>query len=216
MGSPPSEAGRETDENQVSVRLTRGFWMAETEVTQAQWRAVMGTDPSYFKGDTLPVERVSWNDATDFCRKLSSSSGLTVSLPTEAQWEYACRAGTTTPFHFGSTVTPDQVNYDGNGPYGNAAKGVYRVKTTEVGSFPANAWGLRDMHGNVWEWCADWYASSLPGGTDPTGPSTGSNRVLRGGSWGSGAQGCRSADRDADDPAYRFDFFGFRVVLPVQ
>jgi formylglycine-generating enzyme required for sulfatase activity len=216
MGSPPSEAGQDTDENQVQVRLSRGFGMAETEVTQAQWRAVMGTDPSSFKGDNLPVEQVSWDDAVEFCRKLSSSSGLTVSLPTEAQWEYACRAGTTTPFHFGSTITPDQVNYDGEYPYGNAAEGVYREKTTQVGSFPANAWGLRDMHGNVWEWCADWYASSLPGGTDPTGPSSGSHRVVRGGSWYSHAQHCRAAFRLNGDPTAGRYTFGFRPVLSVQ
>jgi formylglycine-generating enzyme required for sulfatase activity len=190
--------------------------MAETEVTQAQWRAVMGTDPSSFKGDNLPVEQVSWDDAVEFCRKLSSSSGLTVSLPTEAQWEYACRAGTTTPFHFGSTITPDQVNYDGEYPYGNAAEGVYREKTTQVGSFPANAWGLRDTHGNVWEWCADWYASSLPGGTDPTGPSSGSHRVVRGGSWYSHAQHCRAAFRLNGDPTAGRYTFGFRPVLSVQ
>jgi formylglycine-generating enzyme required for sulfatase activity len=216
MGSPPSEEGRHYDEDQVQVSLSRGFWMGETEVTQAQWRAVMGTDPSHFKGNNLPVEQVSWYQAAKFCSKLSSHSGLTISLPTEAQWEYACRAGTTTPFHFGSTVTPDQVNYDGNYPYGSAAKGVFREKTTPVGGFPANAWGLRDMHGNVWEWCVDWYGDSLPGGTDPTGPSTGSLRVIRGGCWGNYAQRCRSAYRGNLDPASRGSSLGFRVISPVK
>ncbi len=216
MGSPPNEADRRDDENQVQVRLSKGFWMAETEVTQAQWRAVMGTSPSTFEGDTLPVEMVSWDDAMEFCRKLSASSGVAVTLPTEAQWEYACRAGTTTPFHFGSTITADQVNYNGNHPYGNAAKGVYREKTMPVGSFPANAWGLRDMHGNVLEWCADWYDGTLLGGTDPTGPSSGSTRVLRGGSWDDFAQYCRSAYRDSVVPSGRDSNIGFRVLSPVQ
>jgi formylglycine-generating enzyme required for sulfatase activity len=216
MGSPEDEEERGDDENQVEVRLSRGFWMAETEVTQAQWRAVMGTDPSNWKGDTLPVEQVSWNDAMEFCRRLSASISLPISLPTEAQWEYACRAGTTTPFYFGQTITPEQVNYDGNYPYGGAAEGVYRERTTPVGSFPANAWGLRDMHGNVWEWCLDWYGDTLLGGTDPTGPSTGSARVIRGGGWYGNALYCRSAFRGDFDPSSRNSNIGFRVLSPVQ
>ena len=208
MGSPSSEANRGNIENQVSVRLNRGFWMAETEVTQAQWRSVMGTDPSHFKGDTLPVENVSWNDAVEFCRKLSSSTGLSVSLPTEAQWEYACRAGTTTRFHSG----------DSDGDLGMVGWFITNAgsKTNPVGQKAANAWGLRDMHGNVREWCLDRSGGSLPGGTDPTGPSAGSGRVLRGGSLYGSAQECRSARRGGNDPSYRSYFIGFRPVLTVQ
>jgi formylglycine-generating enzyme len=133
--------------------------------------------------------------------------------PTEAQWEYACRAGTTTPFHFGETISTDQANYDGNYPYGKGKKGIYRKKTTPVGSFPANAWGLFDMHGNVWEWCADWYGPYPRGDvTNPVGPPGGSARVDRGGSWDSGAWGCRAALRDRDGPGHRFSLLGFRLA----
>ena len=215
MGSPSSEAKRGGDEGpQHRVRISESFYLGKYEVTQSQWRAVMGSDPSYFEGDNLPVEVVSWNDCQEFCRKLSERTGRTIRLPTEAEWEYSCRAGTTTPFHFGSTISTDQVNYDGNYPYGAGRKGVYREKTTPVGSFPANAWGLYDMHGNVWEWCGDWYGedyyASSPG-TDPAGPGSGEDRVLRGGSWYDGARGCRCALRSGLWPD-GLDFIGFRVV----
>ena len=216
MGSPASEAQRYADEGpQRTVRISRPFYLARTEVTQAQWQAVMGNNPSHFKGDgRLPVEQVSWNDAQEFCRKLSAKAGVTVRLPTEAEWEYACRAGTATPFHFGSTITTDQANYDGNYPYGGGPKGVYRQKTVAVGSFPANAWGLHDMHGNVWEWCQDLYGAYAAGSvTDPTGAGSGTERVLRGGSWSSGATYCRCAYRSGSRPAYRFDDIGFRVAV---
>ncbi len=185
MGSPPNEPQREDDETQHKVTLTKGFWIGVHQVTQAQWQAVMGANPSHFKGESnLPVENVSWDDCVAFCEALGKKDGKPYRLPTEAEWEYACRAGTTTPFHFGATISVNQANYDGNYIYGNGKKGVYRQKTTPVGSFPANVWGLFDMHGNVWEWCADWYGpypeEELK---DPQVFVGGDRRVCRGGSW---------------------------------
>ena len=240
MGSPASEEKRDNDERQHQVTLSRGFWMLETEVTQLMWESVMGNNPSHFKGLTLPVESVSWEDCQEFIAKLNdeltsggrkppggsanprSTGGLAspalegykFSLPTEAQWEYACRAGTTTPFHFGSVLNGDQANCNGKYPYGTSTEGKYLAKTTEVGSYPANAWGLRDMHGNVWEWCQDWYGDYPSGAvTDPTGVSMGSNRVFRGGCWRLAAEGCRSANRRNITPAFRSSYFGFRLSL---
>jgi formylglycine-generating enzyme required for sulfatase activity len=155
MGSPTSEESHFTSESlQHEVNLG-AFWMSKFPITQAQWVRVMGASPSHFKGDNLPVEQVSWHDAMDFCRRLSEQTGHIYTLPSEAQWEYACRAGTTTPFYFGETITPDQANYDGNYTYNGGPRGEYRQRTTPVGMFPPNAWGLYDMHGNVWEWCLD-------------------------------------------------------------
>jgi formylglycine-generating enzyme required for sulfatase activity len=207
MGSPSSEEGRSSDEGpQTRVTLTSGFWMGETEVTQAQYERIMGANPSSFKGATLPVETVSWNDATAFCEKLSRHLGTTVRLPTEAEWEYACRAGTTTRFHFGDSDSQlgDYAWYNGN------AGG----KTRPVGQKHANAWGLHDMHGNVWEWCSDWYNDKLPGGNvrDPGGPFSGSLRVRRGGCWFNSAQHCRSANRFRLWPFRTLSNLGFRVV----
>jgi formylglycine-generating enzyme required for sulfatase activity len=181
-------------------------------VTQAQWQAVMGSNPSYFQGKKLPVEQVSWEDCREFCSKLSERDGQRYRLPTEAEWEYACRAGTTTPFLFGETISTDQANY--NGTYGGGNKGQYRQKTTSVGTFPGNAFGLFEMHGNVWEWCEDWrgpYPQSEI--TDPKGPDNGDARVLRGGSWGMHPLWCRSASRFHDDPGCRDVNVGCRVVL---
>jgi len=185
------------------VRITRSFWIGKHEVTQEVWAKVMGDNPSHFKGARNPVERVSWEDCQEFLKKLNTlvprpaplpggeGEGMRAEfrLPTEAQWEYACRAGTKTPFHFGETISTDQANYDGNYTYGKGRKGAYRQKTVEVGSFPANAWGLHDMHGNVLEWCSDRYADEYYRESpreDPSGPADDPDvyqRVLRGGSW---------------------------------
>ena len=206
MGSPETEYGRcGADEDQVHVTLTKGFWMAKTEVTQAQWQAVMGNNPSHFNGDDLPVETVSWDDAQEFIKKVNSSgvmpSGWKMALPTEAQWEYACRAGETGPYSGG---TLDQVAWhDGNSG----------SKTHDVGTKKPNAWGLHDMHGNVWEWCADWHDDSLRGATDPSGPSSGVFRVSRGGSWIYFAARCRAALRDGFYPFSRDSDLGFRPAL---
>src|SRR5262249_43140137 len=154
MGSPKGELLREFlrgDETQHKVTLTRGFYMGVYPVTQEEWQAVMGKNPSRFKGEkNLPVEMVTWDDCQKFIKKLQAKDkgGKAYRLPTEAEWEYACRAGTTTPFHFGETISTEQANYDGNSVYGNGNKGAFRKKTTPVGTFPGNAWGLHDMHGN--------------------------------------------------------------------
>ena len=215
MGSPKSEEGHADREKQHKVTLTKGFWMMETQVTQKQWKAVMGNNPSNFKGDDLPVEMVSWNDCQEFCKKCVSL-GLLVQLPTEAQWEYACRAGSTTAYFWGNALNGDKANCDGNYPCGTTTKGTYLKKTTPVGGYAANPWGLYDMHGNVWEWCQDWYGDYPSGSvTDPTGPSTGSLRVFRGGSWYGYARGCRSAGRGNSVPDYRSNGLGFRCARSI-
>ncbi|MDG4548945.1 MAG: formylglycine-generating enzyme family protein [Candidatus Contendobacter sp.] len=215
MGSPENEYARYDNELQHEVILTRGFWLAETACTQALWQAVMGENPSYFKGDQRPVERVSWNEAQDFIKRINGTvPGLEARLPTEAEWEYACRAGTTTSFSFGEDITPDQVNYDGNYPYRVDKTGLSRGETVEVASLPANPWGLYEMHGNVWEWCQDWYGDYPKGPVvDLTGPTTGERRVLRGGSWILLGRCARSAYRLRDEPGDRVDDFGFRLAL---
>lgn len=206
MGSPREEKGREAEETQHKVTLTKGFYMGVYTVTQEQWKEVMGNNPSWFKGEkNLPVEKVSWNDCQEFVKKLREKDKKSYRLPTEAEWEYCCRAGTTSPFHFGETISTDQANYDGNYVYGSGKKGVWREKTTPVGSFPANAWGLHDMHGNVWQWCQDWYGTyPLNDVVDPTGPVKGAYQVLRGGSWQSGPETCRSACRRGRLPEYAY------------
>jgi formylglycine-generating enzyme required for sulfatase activity len=185
------------------------------QLTQAQYQAIIGSNPSRFKGNNRPVERVSWNDAVKFCEKLSQKTGKNYKLPSEAEWEYACRAGTTTPFYFGESITPELVNYDGNYTYASAPKGQYRQQTTDVGSFPPNAFGLYDMHGNVWEWCLDDYidnySDTLRDGSALTGRSD--VKLLRGGSWSLNPRDCRSACRL--NYFYLGDVintFGFRVV----
>jgi formylglycine-generating enzyme required for sulfatase activity len=196
------------------VRINKGFWMSIYEVTQGQYRTAMGRNPSYFNGDNNPVERVNWYDAVVFCMKLSDKEGRTYRLPTEAEWEYACRAGTTTPFYFGETISTDQANYVGYYPYGSGRKGVYRKRTVPVGSFPPNAFGLYDMHGNVSEWCLDWYAkdyySNSPS-NDPLGPSSSEFHVMRGGFWACTALGCRAANRTFFSDTLS-NSTGFRVV----
>jgi len=219
MGSPSSESGRDNDEGpQHRVRITRGFWMGKYEVTQSQWESVIGSNPSHFKdaGGSAPVESVSWDDCQDFLQKLSSRTGKTFRLPTEAEWEYACRAGTETTFHYGSSLSSTQANFNGNYPYGGASKGPYLNKTASVGSYRSNAFGLYDMHGNVYEWCQDWYGENYYQSSttrDPLGPSSGSSRVRRGGSWNYLARYCRSAGRFGRTPDYRSYYGGFRIVL---
>lgn len=205
MGSSSSEEKYSSDEGLVDVTLSQSFWLAKTEVTQAQWEVVMGSNPSQFKGANLPVENVSWDDAQSFIAKLSDKQilpqGWKFALPTEAQWEYACRAGGKGPYSGGSL---DEVGwYNGNSG----------SKIHEVGQKKPNAWGLQDMHGNVLEWCADWYAERLQGGVDPTGPSSGADRVNRGGSWNSYAYVCRAAERRRYYSGYRLNFLGFRPAL---
>ncbi|MDR1786285.1 MAG: formylglycine-generating enzyme family protein [Spirochaetaceae bacterium] len=220
MGSPASEAGRDDDEAQHRVTVSP-FYMGKCEVTQEEYEAVMGANPSKFKGYNLPVESVSWYDAVEYCNARSRKEGLTPAygingdnvtwnrnangyrLPTEAEWEYACRVGTTTPFSTGNNITTRQANYRED-----------RLReTTPAGSFPANPWGLYDMHGNVWEWCWDWYGGyPTSAQTNPTGAASGSDRVLRGGSWYHYAQSLRSAYRSHGSPSDRYNFLGFRLV----
>ena len=218
MGSPDTEPGRFKErETRHEVTLTQGYWLADSACTQALWRAVTGDNPSRFQGnDDNPVEQVSWDDAQAFIAKLNRLvPGLHARLPTEAEWEYACRAGTSTPFSFGGNITPEQVNYNGEYPYADGKKGQYRGKTVPVKSLPPNPWGLYEMHGNVWEWCQDWFVGEY--GTepqvDPQGPSTGAYRVLRGGSWGSDGGDVRSAYRSRNEPGFRNYNIGFRLAL---
>jgi formylglycine-generating enzyme required for sulfatase activity len=273
MGSPLEEAERSENEGpQHRVRL-EGFWLGQTPVTQAQWRAVarlvpplgqrwerpLPATPSRFRPgaedaplygqfsllpgerstDQRPVERVSWHDAMEFCRRvdtlLPAGGGLRCTLPSEAQWEYACRAGTATTFHFGATITPELANYDGNHAYGNGPKGEYRKQTTAVGMFPANDWGLLDMHGNVWEWCLDHlhetydeapfdgraWVDALEATTTATKQHSNDmardeRRLLRGGSWFNDPQSCRSAYRNRNLPDFADDDRGFRVCCLPQ
>jgi formylglycine-generating enzyme required for sulfatase activity len=225
MGSAESEAERGADEGpQRRVTIPRPFYLGVFPVTQAEYQKVMSTRPAQFSkgaggGPTHPVEQVSWDDAVGFCRELSSLGAekewaRAYRLPTEAEWEYACRAGTTTPFAFGESLSGEQANFDSNRPYGAARPKPAVGKTTKVGSYPANAWGLFDMHGNVWEWCADWYAEGYGHGTDG-GPRRGDRRVLRGGSWNNSGHLCRSARRNKYAPDFANDAIGFRVVLSV-
>ncbi|MEO0804613.1 MAG: formylglycine-generating enzyme family protein, partial [Cyanobacteria bacterium J06642_2] len=246
MGSPNAETGRDwygqwaeslkgvNVEAQHKVKVP-AFLMGKYPVTQAQWRAVsalpkvsqdLEADPSNFKGDQRPVEQVSWDAAVEFCQRLSRHSGREYRLPSEAEWEYACRAGTSTPFHVGETITTDLANYRGTdwtyeghtypGHYDDGPKGEYREQTTDVGSFPANGFGLYDMHGNVWEWCLDhWHENYEDAPTDgsvwPEGGEA-SLRLLRGGSWYVNPDVCRSANRFRYARDYRGSDVGFRVV----
>lgn len=218
MGTPNQD--KDSVEIQHQVTLTRGFWLGKYEVTQAQYQTVMGINPSHFKGDNLPVENVSWNDATNFCAKLTEiekaagrlPEGYEYTLPTEAQWEYACRAGTSTELNSGKNLTDwtECPNVDELGWYGcNSNK-----QTHPVGQKKPNAWGFYDMSGNVWEWCLDWYEKYSPEAvTDPAGPANGAYRVLRGGGWYNNACICRSAYRYNRNPSRYYSNIGFRVVL---
>jgi formylglycine-generating enzyme required for sulfatase activity len=224
MGSPESEQGRNVIENQHEVTISKDYYLGVYEVTQAQYEKVMGKNPSHFQGAIvgnenadLPVEKVSWDDAVEFCKKLSElpeekKAGREYRLPTEAEWEYACRAGSKTVFSFDDEegLLPEYGWFDRNSSN----------RTHTVGLLEPNAWGLYDMHGNVWEFCSDRYGDYPKGAvSDPSGPSgpkEGSGRVFRGGSWGLGAARCRSAFRDWDAPSIRGSFLGFRVALSSQ
>jgi eukaryotic-like serine/threonine-protein kinase len=216
MGPPVGELGKGYDEYPQHRVMVPSFCMGRFTVTQAQWQAVMGNKPAHFKDEKNPVETVGWDDAQAFCRKLSQQNGREYRLPSEAEWEYACRAGTTTPFHFGSTIAADLANYNGTHTYDSGIQGVNREKITPVGSFPPNAFGLYDMHGNVWEWCEDRYHQSYSGA--PSGGSAwvsgGDNlkRILRGGSWYSAPWDCRCAARRSYNLNDRNFYVGFRVV----
>jgi sulfatase modifying factor 1 len=216
MGSPKGEAERGSDELQHEVSLTHGYWMGDTACPQALWQAVMGANPAHFSDDPRnPVEQVSWNDVQKLIERLNDlHPDLNARLPTEAEWEYACRAGTQTPFSFGKNVTPEQVNYNGDYPYAGGAKGMNRGRTVPVGSLPPNSWGLYEMHGNVWEWCADWYGEYERGReVDPVGPARGAYRVLGGGSWFDHGGNVRSAQRYRNEPGLVSRFIGFRLAL---
>jgi formylglycine-generating enzyme required for sulfatase activity len=217
MGSAKEEKERKNDETQHKVTLTKGFYMGVYTVNQEEWKEVMGNNPSKFQGEkNLPVEQVNWNECQEFIKKLREKDKKPYRLPTEAEWEYACRAGTTTPFYSGETLSTDQANYNGNYAYGDGKKGIYRAKTMPVGSFPANAWGLYDMHGNVWQWCQDGLDEyPKKEATDPLG-ATGESRVIRGGSWIDNPLECRSAYRGGSRPPLRHRLVGFRLCFNVD
>ena len=203
MGSPASDKGRLNSENQHEVTLTKSYYMGKYEVTQEQWEAVMGNNPSIrFKGAKLPVTDVSWEDCQEFIKKLNAKTGGGYRLPTEAEWEYSCRAGTTTAYSFGDKITTKDANYSGSMIW----------KSVAVGSYKPNAFGLYDMHGNVWEWCEDWHGEYPFAVTDPKGPGTGESRVLRGGSFNYVVSFARSSYRSAGAPSYRFNNDGFRLA----
>jgi formylglycine-generating enzyme required for sulfatase activity len=233
MGSPKEEKERWDNELQHDVEITKGFWMGVYTVTQEEYEKVMGKNPSSFRAggddsqkvtrlDTrrFPVENVSWHDAKEACRKFQDGAShkhaekKTYRLPTEAEWEYACRAGTSGPYHYGNSLSSKQANFDGNFPYGGADKGLFLVRPTKVGSYEPNVFGLYDVHGNVFQWCEDWYAPEYYKASparDPQGPGKGNGRVIRGGSWASLAKFCRSAFRCGLDHPDRYT--GFRVVV---
>jgi formylglycine-generating enzyme required for sulfatase activity len=240
MGAADDEPEAQSDEKpQHKVRITRPFYLGVFEVTQKEYKTIIGTNPSHFSAtgggqatvarmntDGFPVENVSWLDATAFCNKLSEREGLKpcywvsgepsvdgtgYRMPTEAEWEYACRAGTITPFAFGTTITPNDANFNGNATYNGSAVGGNLGRTTVVGSNRPNAFGLHDMHGNVWEWCQDWYVESLTA-TAPLNSVQSAGRVIRGGGWSGSPQWCRSADRSGRAPGLRNYSLGFRVA----
>jgi formylglycine-generating enzyme required for sulfatase activity len=212
MGSPKEEKDRKANETQHKVTLTKGFYLGVYTITKEQWKAVMGNTPSPDKGKkNLPVETVSWLDCQDFIKRLQEKDKKPYRLPTEAEWEYACRAGTTTPFFFGDTISTKQATF------GKGKKGYSPLNTTPVGSFPANAWGLYDMHGNVWQWCQDWFGDyPQKDVVDPQGPENGKERVLRGGSFTDLAQHLRSAQRHKFEPIGRDHTVGFRLCFFVE
>jgi formylglycine-generating enzyme required for sulfatase activity len=224
MGSPLDEPERRPDEDQVLVTLTRGFWMAKYETTQGEWKRVVGKLPGkptaqLPEGVDLPVGNVNFAEAEGFCRKLTEQgrasgelpAGWELRLPTEAQWEYACRAGTTTATAFGAMLSSKQANFKGK-PYNGGEPGPSLGRAARVGSYPPNAWGLHDMHGNTYEWCRDWYHRKLPGGYPDLYAATATSRVRRGGGWTGPGWPCRSAFRLRFEPERRYDHIGFRVA----
>ena len=239
MGSPEEEPERRSNEGPQHLVQLQGFFLSQTPITQAQWRQVadwkpnkgerawskkLNPNPSRFNGEQRPVEQVSWEDAMEFCHRLSQRTGRHYTLPSEAQWEYACRAGTTTPFHWGATISTNLANYNGREVYGDGEKGEYRQQTMDVASFPANPWGLHDMHGNVWEWCADQWHDNYEGAPEDgrawIDEGAKANdlkwRLLRGGSWNNDPWDCRSACRVSGLPGNRYDGIGFRVCCLPQ
>ncbi|GJL74925.1 formylglycine-generating enzyme family protein [Nitrosomonas sp.] len=218
MGSPQGEPERYDDELQHEVTLSKGFWIADTPVTQALWQAVMGGNPGEFKSEERPVENVSWDDSQAFITQLNNlKAELKLCLPSEAQWEYACRAGTTTPFSWGVQIDSTLVNFAGTRPYNNGSTSEDREQIVDVSALPCNDWGLYQMQGNVWEWCQDWYVEyPAQPVIDPQGPESGigrgRGRVLRGGSWISDGRDCRSANRYHGAPSGRGIIIGFRLA----
>jgi uncharacterized protein (TIGR02996 family) len=237
MGSPDGE-GRPNEHPRHEVEITRPFFLGDCQVTQGEYQRVTGKNPSHFSPsgfgrnsvkelDTkqFPVETVSWVEAAEFCEALANlqeetNAGRTYRLPTEGEWEHACRGGAAshTPFHLGNTLSSTQANFNGNYPHGAAAKGPYLERPCPVGSYPANPFGVFDMHGNVWEWCTDWFNENTYQTStrrDPHGPETGERRVLRGGGWNTHSGGCRSASHYRSTPSVRTRFIGFRVCCSI-
>lgn len=199
---------------QHQVTLTKGFWIADTTVTQALWEVIMGDNHSRFKGQEHPVDSVNWEDAQTFIAKLNNLKvELRLCLPTEAQWEYACRAGSISAFSWGEQIDSTLVNFNKDSFFNNDQSSDLWIPTVEVKSFPCNDWGLYQMHGNVWEWCRDWYGEySASPVTDPKGPEFGREHILRGGAWSYDEQNCRSAYRSHQIVGHRFDSRGFRLA----
>jgi formylglycine-generating enzyme required for sulfatase activity len=225
QGSPATEVktswseGREEPQHVITLP---SFWLGKYAVTQAQWQAVMGKNPARFTNPEKPVEQVSWNDCQTFCQKLSAQTGKPYHLPSEAQWEYACRAKSLTPFYFGETLTTDLANYDGSQTYANESPGSYRRETTEVGRFPPNQFGLYDMHGNVWEWCEDQWHDNYEDSFFLDGrawknpdPKVKTGYVIRGGSWHSHPIYCRSANRFHFAADFTISYLGLRLMCPI-
>jgi len=238
MGSPSEEPERQESEGPQHLVQLQGFFLARTPITQAQWRTVASWQPeegaprweqelepepsSLFHGDEWPVSEVNWFDAMEFCRRLRQRTGRNYTLPSEAQWEYACRAGTITPFHFGATISPQLASYDSSKAYAESPAGAARSEPSRVASYPANAWGLHDMHGNVWEWCLDHWHPTYQGAPEDGSAWNDAQaqenpyRLLRGGSWYNDPRGCRSASRGDAHPDSVFDSLGFRVCCLPQ
>jgi sulfatase modifying factor 1 len=226
MGSPPNEPERRPDETQVEVTLTKGFWIAKYETTQGQWKDALEKLPGpptkeLPADDALPVGNLNFAEAENYCHRITELAhkagtlpkNWEFHLPTEAQWEYACRAGTTTATAFGNRLSSKQANFDGLHPYNGAEPGPSLKHAAKVGSYPPNSWGVHDMHGNTFEWCRDWYHAKLPGGVDPDlYLDKATSRVRRGGCWTDEGWPCRSAFRLRFEPERRYDHIGFRVV----